>query len=88
MRKVLSISITDTLEKEIKRKTKLRGFDSVSDYIKSLLAIDDDLISEEELLEDIRVGQEDYKKGRIIRAKSIADLIKNAEKYKAQLNGK
>lgn len=88
MRKVLSISITDTLEKEIKRKTKKRGFNSVSDYIKSLLAIDDDLISEEELLEDIRVGQEDYKKGRIIRAKSIADLIKNADKYRAQLNGK
>ena len=88
MRKVLSISITDTLEKEIKKRTKKRGFNSVSDYIKSLLVVDEDLISEEELLEDIKSGQEDYKKGRVIKAKSIADLFKNADKHKAQLNGK
>ncbi len=88
MRKVLSISITDTLEKEIKQRTKKRGFNSVSDYIKSLLVVDEDLISEEELLEDIKSGQEDYKKGRVIKAKSVADLFKNADKYRAQLNGK
>lgn len=88
MRKVLSISISDELEKEIKQRTKERGFNSVSDYIKSLLVVDEDLISEEELLEDIRSGQEDYKKGKVIKAKSIADLIENADKYRAQLNGK
>jgi Arc/MetJ-type ribon-helix-helix transcriptional regulator len=88
MRKVLSISITDVLEKEIKKRTKQRGFNSVSDYIKSLLIVDEDLISEEELLEDIKSGQEDYKKGKVIKAKSIADLIENADKYKTQLNGK
>lgn len=88
MRKVLSISITDTIEKEIKQRTRERGFSSVSDYIKSILIIDDDLISEEELLDDIKKGQEDYKKGRVIKAKSIADLIKNADKYRAELNEK
>jgi Arc/MetJ-type ribon-helix-helix transcriptional regulator len=88
MRKVLSISISDTLEKEIKQRTKERGFNSVSDYIKSLLVVDEDLISEEELLEDVRSGQEDYKKGKVIKAESIADLVKNADKYRAQLNGK
>lgn len=74
MRKVLSISITDTLEKEIKRKTKLRGFNSVSDYIKNLLIIDDDLISEEELLEMSKQARKDFKSGKIIKAKSLADL--------------
>ncbi|MCK9446329.1 hypothetical protein M0Q50_05500 [bacterium] len=88
MRKVLSISITDTLEKEIKRKTKLRGFSSVSDYIKNLLVIDDELISEEELLEDIKSGEKDYKEGKVIKAKSLADLAKNADKYRAKINGK
>lgn len=88
MRKVLSISVTDVLERDIKYKTKKKGFGSVSDYIKNLVAADDDLISEEALLEDIRVGEEDYKKGKFIKAKSIADLVKNADKYKAQLNGK
>ncbi len=88
MRKVLSISITDVLEKEIKQKTKKKGFLSVSEYIKSLVVSDEDLISEKELLEDIRVGREEYKKGKFVKAKSLADLVKNADKYKAKLNGK
>jgi Arc/MetJ-type ribon-helix-helix transcriptional regulator len=74
MRKVLSISITDTLEKEIKQRTKQRGFNSVSDYIKSLLVVDEDLISEEELLEISKRAREDYKNGKLIKAKSLADL--------------
>ena len=74
MRKVLSISITDTLEKEIKRKTKKRGFNSVSDYIKNLLLIDDDLISEEELLKTSKKARRDFKSGNLIKAKSLADL--------------
>jgi len=74
MRKVLSISISDDLEKEIKRKTKKRGFDSVSDYIKNLLTIDDDLISEEDLLKMSARASRDFKKGRLIKAKSLADL--------------
>lgn len=75
MRKVLSISVTDVLERDIKRKTKKRGFDSVSDYIKNLVVADEDLISEEELLEDIRKGEEDYKKGNVIRGKRLSDFI-------------
>lgn len=75
MRKVLSVSVTDVLEKEIKKKTKKRGFDSVSDYIKSLVIADDNLISEEELLEDIRKGEEDYKKGDVVRGKRLSDFI-------------
>jgi len=88
MRKVLSISVTDVLERDIKQKTKKRGFDSVSDYIKNLVVADEDLISEEELLEDIRRGEEDYKKGKVIRADSIADLVENADKYRDQLRKK
>lgn len=86
MRKVLSISITDVLEKEIKKRTKQRGFNSVSDYIKSLLVVDEDLISEEELVERSERAREEYKKGKLIKAKSLTDLVKNADKYKAQLN--
>jgi Arc/MetJ-type ribon-helix-helix transcriptional regulator len=80
--------VTDVLERDIKQKTKKRGFDSVSDYIKNLVVADEDLISEEELLEDIRRGEEDYKKGKVIRADSIADLVENADKYRDQLRKK
>jgi len=74
MRKVLSISITDTLEKEIKEKTKRKGFSSVSDYIKSLLIMDEDLISEEEILEMAERAKKDYKNDNLVKVKSLADL--------------
>jgi Arc/MetJ-type ribon-helix-helix transcriptional regulator len=67
--------VTDVLERDIKQKTKKRGFNSVSDYIKNLVVADEDLISEEELLEDIRRGEEDYKKGNVVRGKRLSDFI-------------
>jgi Arc/MetJ-type ribon-helix-helix transcriptional regulator len=75
MRKVLSISVTSVLERDIKQKTKKRGFNSVSDYIKNLVVADEDLISEEELLEEIRRGEEEYEKGDVVRGKRLSDFI-------------
>ncbi|MFA5432582.1 MAG: hypothetical protein WC319_06875 [Candidatus Paceibacterota bacterium] len=88
MRKVLSISTTEAMEKKVKQNAKKNGFNNISAYVNYLFSMNDDMISEEELLADIKSGQEDYKKGRFIKAKSIADLVKNADKYRAQLNGK
>ncbi|HNY36128.1 MAG TPA: hypothetical protein PLD14_00305 [Candidatus Pacearchaeota archaeon] len=86
MRKVLSISTTEAMEKKAKRNAKKNGFSNVSQYVNYLFSMNDDMISEEELLECSKRAREDYKKGKIIRAKSIADLVKNADKYRAQLN--
>jgi len=88
MRKVLSISTTEVMEKKVKHNAKKNGFNNISAYVNYLFSMDDDMISEEELLEDIKSGQEDYKKGKVIKAKSIADLLENADKYRAQLDGK
>jgi Arc/MetJ-type ribon-helix-helix transcriptional regulator len=74
MRKVLSVSLSSDLEKKIKSKTKKKGFDSVSSYIKYLISIDNDLISEEELLEEVKRAEKEYEKGDFIKAKSMADL--------------
>jgi Arc/MetJ-type ribon-helix-helix transcriptional regulator len=74
MRKVLSVSLSSDLEKKIKSKTKKKGFDSVSSYIKYLISIDNDLISEEELLEEVERAEKEYEKGDFIKAKSMADL--------------
>jgi Arc/MetJ-type ribon-helix-helix transcriptional regulator len=74
MRKVLSISLSSDLEKKIKSKTKTKGFDSVSSYIKYLISIDNDLISEEELLEEVERAEREYEKGNFVKAKSMADL--------------
>ncbi|MFA5729949.1 MAG: hypothetical protein WC938_01860 [Candidatus Paceibacterota bacterium] len=86
MRKVLSISTTEAIEKKAKRNAKKNGFSTVSEYVNYLFSMNDDMISEEELLECSKRAREDYKKGKIIRAKSLADLVKNADKYRAQLN--
>ena len=76
MRQVLSLSIPKQTIKEIKSLSKKRGFDSVSGYIKHLVELDKDTISEEELLKDIKQGQKDYREGKTITAKSMADLLK------------
>jgi len=74
MRKVLSISLTSEAEKEIKSKTKKKGFDSVSSYVKYLISIDDELTSEEDLLKKVEKAEKEYKKGKFIKANSMAEL--------------
>jgi hypothetical protein len=86
MRRVLSISTTEKMEKKVKQNAKKNGFGNISAYVNYLFSMNDDMISEEELLEKSRRAREDYKKDKVIRAKSLADLVKNADKYMAQLN--
>ena len=74
MRKVLSISLSSELENNIKSNTKAKGFDSVSAYIKYLISVGNDLISEEDLLEEVKKAEKEYKQGDFIRTKSLSDL--------------
>ncbi len=75
MRQVLSLSLPQQTTKDIKKSAKQRGFESVSGYIKYLFDSDKDLISEIELLSSIKSAREEYKKGKSIEAKSLADLL-------------
>ena len=75
MRQVLSISLPQQTTKKIKTLSKKRGFASVSGYIKHLIELDQDLISEAELLESVRVARKEYKAGKAVKIESIADLI-------------
>jgi len=75
MRQVLSISLPGQIIQKIKQRSKKRGFASVSHYIKYLLEGDDDLISEQELLEDIKAAEKEYKEGKTIKAKSLAEFL-------------
>lgn len=76
MRQVLSISLPQQATKEIKSLSKKRGFDSVSSYIKHLVELDKNIISEEELLKDIKQGRKDYKNGKCIKAGSLSEALK------------
>jgi len=75
MRQVLSISLPSRTLTAIKRKTKIRGFESVSEYVKHLLDLDEDLISEEELWKTVKQARQEYRKDKVIKAKSMAHLL-------------
>jgi len=75
MRQVLSLSLPKETTKNIKTLSKKRGFTSVSGYIKYLTEIDKDLISEIELLNTIKQSRKEYKEGKTITVKSMADLV-------------
>jgi hypothetical protein len=75
MRQVLSLSLPEQITKEIKISSKRRGFSSVSGYVKYLFELDRNLISEKELLSSVKEARRQYKNGKTVKAKSIADLL-------------
>ncbi|MBI2437005.1 MAG: hypothetical protein HYV41_04665 [Candidatus Magasanikbacteria bacterium] len=75
MRHVLSISLPLQTTKDIKKNAKQKGFVSVSSYIKYLFETDTNLISKEELLEDVRIAEMEYTRGKTVNANSIAELL-------------
>jgi Arc/MetJ-type ribon-helix-helix transcriptional regulator len=75
MRQVISVSLPQETTREIKSLSKMRGFSSVSGYIKHLIELDKDLISEKDLLGSVKQARKDYKEGRTVVAKSISELI-------------
>lgn len=75
MRQVLSLSLPEQTTKELKVSAKQRGFESVSGYVKYLIDLDKDLISETELLASIKSARTEYQTGKAIKAKSLAELL-------------
>lgn len=75
MRQVLSVSLPSQTIQFIRKRVRQQKFDSVSGYIKYLLELDNDLISEKELLESIKEAKKDYKKGKLKTLKSLKDLM-------------
>lgn len=75
MRTTLSFTLTPTLAKKTRELVKLRGFSTVSDYIRFLLQEDDvAVISEAELVKRAKEISKLEKSGKLIRAKSMADF--------------
>mgnify|MGYP001618792112 CR=1 FL=1 len=75
MRQVLSLSMPATEAVQLKRIAKKRGFGSLGSYIQFLFQADRDLISESQLLRSVREARKEYREGRSIKAKSLADLL-------------
>ena len=77
MRQALSLSLPAVEVQHLKRTVQRRGFSSVSAYIRQLVKDDEDIISEEKLVKRAAAAERNYRAGRVVRARSIADLLKN-----------
>ena len=75
MRQVISFSLPQKMAKEIKSLSKKRGFSSVSSYLKSLIELDQDLISEKELLSLAEKARREYAASETVVADSMAELL-------------
>lgn len=75
MRQVLSLSLPTTEAHALKTIAKKRGYWSVSAYILNLFEADKNLISETELLKTVKNARQEYRQGKSIKAKSMADLV-------------
>ncbi len=74
MREVLSISVSKEEKKKILARAKKSG-KNVSAYILYALEVENDLISEDELLARWKRAQENYRKGDTKELSSLADLM-------------
>jgi len=77
MREILTLSLPAKTKEMIKKRVAKRGFTSISQYVKFLFDqdSDDSMISEEELLKAVKEAEEEYRQGKTIKAKSMADLL-------------
>lgn len=74
MREVLTISLPKEKKKEIMQRAKKAGM-TVSAYIISALELEEQLISEDELLEMAKEAERAYREGRTKVLKSHRDLM-------------
>ncbi len=75
MRQVLSISLPLAEIRSIKRMARRRGHPSVSRFIHTLVQTERDAMSESELLKIVRRSRKEYRLGKSVKAKGIADLL-------------
>ncbi|MFA6171286.1 MAG: hypothetical protein WCW77_01035 [Patescibacteria group bacterium] len=77
MREILTVSLPGETLRELKKRIKSIGFDSVGKYVKCLIErdLEDDWISEDELVEAVKEARAEYKAGKTIKARSMADLL-------------
>lgn len=73
MRSVLSISLPEDIAASIQAKAKKLGI-SVSSMMKQMWEYQSACISEEELLEDIRIGEKEYRDGKCAVLRSEEDI--------------
>lgn len=75
MRSVMSISLPSEQKAEIERRAKKAG-KSISSYIIYAVSLEQNLISEDELVAMSKQAEKDYAQGKAKKLASLADLLK------------
>lgn len=73
MRDTITLSFPADLLKELRKAAKKAGI-SVSGYVQKMFSFQHDLISEEELLEDLRSARKDRAKGNVKELHHVDEL--------------
>lgn len=76
MKTTISFSVLDVEAKRTRHLARVHGFATISQYIRFLLSQDDvELIPEQELVHRATESQRLHSQKKLIRAKSMADLV-------------
>ncbi len=75
MRQIFSISLSKEDAKFINQQVRKRGFPSRSHFIRHLLGLDKDLISEDDVLMYSRKAEVAHKAGKTKKLGSLCDLM-------------
>lgn len=76
IRTTISLSVPKTDAKKASVLARARGFQTLSDYLRFLLAQDDQaLISEDEILERSKRAHKLHASGKLVKARSLASLL-------------
>ena len=59
----------------MKRVAKKRGFTSMSAFVQDLFSAEEDTISVERLMKSATSARAEYRAGKSIKARSLADLL-------------
>jgi hypothetical protein len=76
MRSIINISLPKETAVIAKRRAKMAGFVSMSEYVRALLEMDDGLISADELLKMSERAHKAYRSKKLVHAHSLADLLR------------
>lgn len=75
MRSILTLSLSAQEKAELQKRAKTKK-KTLSAYVLDSLRLVDQLISEEELLAMAKKAEENYKKGKTKKLRSLKDLMK------------
>lgn len=75
MRDIITVSLPKESRQLLKKRIKERGFQGVSEYVRYLLELDQNVISQDELLKITEKADRDYEKGLLKKRSSLRDLL-------------